>query len=230
MPELNCKIDGCDYSGSPQGLRSHVHGKKGDDDHREAAENRAHHDWYPAAYGLDEEGSDDDGRDDPGANPSDTPTEGGAERGSEGGRDGEGENTLETDPSEGGTESPDDVDEYAEQWEAVTTPTDDPSEGASGEGSDGEGDDTPESTPSEGGSDGGDGGLGAALVLGTGALALAVLLRGRGSNPSESPDESGDSIPDEEGADSGSGWSQDGGPTPIEGGDSDELTFTPTET
>jgi|GEM_PF-3090625 hypothetical protein len=234
MPELACKIDGCDYEGSPQGLRSHVHGKKGDDDHREAAETRAHHDWYPAAYGLDEEGSDDDGGDAPGATPSDDPPEGGSEGGSEEGSDGEGGDTLETDPSDGGTESPDEADEYGDQWEAVTTPSEGGSEGgsegASGEGSDDEGGDDPDATPSEGGSKGGSGGLGTALVLGTGALALAVLLRGRGSTPSESPDESGDAIPTEEGADSGSGWSQEGAPTPIEGTSTDEMDFTPTET
>jgi len=229
MTELACKIDGCDYGGTPQGLRSHVHGKKGDEAHEEAAENRAHLDWYPAAYGLDEESTDDDGGDNPDATPSDDPPEGGSEEGS----DGEGDDTLEADPSDGGTESPDDVDEYAEQWDAVTTPSDDPSEGgsegASDEGTDDDGADDPDATPSEGNSDGGSGGLGTALVLGTGALALAVLLRGRGSDGPESPDASTDAIPDENDAGSGSGWSQDGGPNPIEGGDSDEMTFTQTE-
>ena len=233
MPELACKIDGCDYSGSPQGLRSHLHGRK-DDEHVAAAEERRHHDWYPAAYGLD---VDDDGTDDPDEG-DDTPTEGGqsdpSEGGSEEGSDEEGDDTLETDPTEEGSESPDEGEEYRQQWEAASTPTEggesDPSEGGSTEGADGEGEDTLDSDPSDPSDEGGSGGLGTALVLGTGALALAVLLRGRGSTPSESPDVENEAVPDEVGTDSGSGWSQEGGPTPVEGDDSDEMTFTATET
>ena len=94
MTEHACKIDGCDYSGSPQGLRSHLHGRK-DDEHVDAAAARRHHDWYPVAYGLDEEGSDDEGGDEGGETPTETPTEGPNLDPSQGGSDGEGGDTLD---------------------------------------------------------------------------------------------------------------------------------------
>ena len=229
MPELACKIDGCDYAGTPQGLRSHLHGRK-DDDHVEAAADRRHHEWYPSAYGLDEEGTAAEGDDVGGDTPTETPSEGADPDPSEEGSDGEGGDTLDPDPSEGGTESPDEADEYAAQWEGADTPTETPSEGAdpdpSEEGTDGEGDDTPDSDPAEGGGMG----LGTALVLGTGALAVAVLLRGRGSDPTESPDATNPTDTQNEGNSEGSGWDQNGETTPIEGTDPDELEFTPTET
>jgi hypothetical protein len=225
MTELACKIDGCDYAGTAQGLRSHLHGRK-DDDHVEAAADRRHHEWYPSAYGLDEEGSAVERGDGGAETPSDDPDPGPSEEGS----DGEAEDTPDLDPSEGGTESPDEADEYAAQWEGADTPSETPSEGAdpdpSEEGSDGEGDDTPDSDPAEGGGMG----LGTALVLGTGALAVAVLLRGRGSDPTESPDATNPTDTQNEGGSGGSGWDQSGGSTPIEGTASDELEFTPTET
>ena len=218
MPELACKIDGCDYSGSPQGLRSHLHGRK-DDDHVDAAGDRLHHDWYPIAYGLDDEGTDDDRGDNPDATPSNDPPERASEEGSERGSDGEADDTLESTPSEGGSESPDPDDEYADQWEAVATQDEGPSEGGSEEGSeedsDGDGDDTPDATPSEGGSDGGSGGLGTALMLGTGALAVAVLLRGGGSDPTESPDATKDEDTQIEGGEEGG---ETPNMTPSEGG------------
>jgi len=196
MTELACKIDGCGYEGTPQGLRSHVHGKKGDEAHEEAAENRAHLDWYPAAYGLDEESTNEEGGDDPNPTPSEDTSQEGTKRGS----DEEADDTPEPDPSEGGTESPDEEDEYADQWDGVTNPSDNPAEGGSSGGSDEEGGSDPGLDPSEGGSKGGSGGLGTTLVLGTGALALAVLLRGRGSDAPESPDASTDAVPDKNGA------------------------------
>ncbi|TKX70941.1 hypothetical protein [Halorubrum sp. GN11GM_10-3_MGM] len=225
MPELACKLDGCDYAGTPQGLRSHLHGRK-DDDHVEAAKNRRHHDWYPTAYGLDEEGTADDGGEEGG----ETPSEWADLDPSEEGTDGEGADTLDSDPSEGGTESPDEADEYAAQWEGADTPEEAPSEGGSSdpseEGTDGEADDDPEETPSEGGGMG----LGTALVLGTGALAVAVLLRGGGSDPTESPDSTNPTDTRDEGGSGAAAWDQSGGSTPIEGTDTDEMKFTPTET
>ena len=225
MTELACKIDGCDYEGTPQGLRSHLHGRK-DDDHVEAAADRRHHEWYPSAYGLDEVGADDEG----GGTPTETPSEGATSDPSEESTGEEAEDTPDSDPSEGGTESPDEADEYAAQWEGVDTTTETPSEGADSDpsegGTDGEGDDTPESDPAEGGSMG----LGTTLVLGTGALAVAVLLRGRGSDPTESPDATNPTDTQNEGGSGGSGWDQSGGSTPIDGTDTDDMEFTPTET
>ncbi|WP_418283901.1 hypothetical protein [Halorubrum sp. DTA46] len=233
MPDLHCKIDGCDYSGSPQGLRSHLHGRK-DDEHVTAAADRRHHDWYPSDYGLDEEGTDDEEGDEGDEPPTETPSEGANLDPSEEGTDEEGANTLETDPSDGGTESPDEEDEYAAQWEGADTPDEDPSEGADPDpsegGTGGEGDDTPSTDPSEGTSDGGSGGLGTALVLGTGALAVAVLLRGRGSDPTESPDATNPDDTLDEGGEGGSGWDQDRGSDPFGGTDTDDLEYTPTET
>ncbi|WP_280585368.1 hypothetical protein [Halorubrum sp. Boch-26] len=229
MTELDCKIDGCDYSGSPQGLRSHLHGRK-DDEHVDAAADRNHHDWYPVAYGLDEEGTDDEGGGEEGETLTETPSEGADPDPSEEGSDGEGADTFETAPSDGGTESPDEEDEYAAQWDGADTPTETSSEGAdpdpSEEGSDREGADTPIDDPSEGGGMG----LGTALMLGTGALAVAVLLRGRESDPSESPDATNPTDTQNEGGSEGSAWDQSGGSAPIEGTNTDELEFTPTET
>ncbi|SFR59523.1 MULTISPECIES: hypothetical protein [Halorubrum] len=225
MPELACKIDGCDYEGTPQGLRSHLHGRK-DDDHVEAAADRRHHDWYPSAYGLDDEGTAVEGGDEGAESPSEGADPAPSEEGTgEGGGD-----TLDPDPSEGGPESPDEADEYAAQWEGADTPTETPSEGAdpdpSEEGTDGEGDDTPDPDPAEESGMG----LGTALVLGTGALAVAVLLRGRGSDPTESPDATNPTDTQNEGGSGGSGWDQSGGSTPIDGTDTDDMEFTPTET
>ncbi|EMA57153.1 hypothetical protein [Halorubrum lipolyticum] len=233
MPELACKIEGCDYEGSPQGLRSHLHGRK-DDEHVDAATDRLHHDWYPVAYGLDEARDDDEGGDEGGDTPSDDPPEDANSDPSEVGTGEGGADTLDPDPSDGGAESPDEADEYAAQWEGADTPSDDPPEdadpGPSEEGSDGEGDETPSSDPSEGAGPG----LGTALVLGTGALAVAVLLRGRGSDPTEGGTESPDATnPDDthdEGGRGGTGWGQDGGSDPFEGTDTDDMEYTPTET
>ena len=230
MPELNCKIDGCGYSGSPQGLRSHIHGKKGDDEHREAAENRDHHDWYPVAYGLDEESTDDEGDDEGDDTPTETPSEGADPAPSEGGSDGEGADTLDPAPSEGGAESPDEADEYEAQWEGADTPSDGGESAPSEEGTNGEGEDTPADTPSDPSDEGGSGGLGTALVLGTGALAVAVLLRGRGSDPTESPDATTDADTQNEDLKGASGWGKSEDAVPLEGTDADDMEFTPTET
>ncbi|WP_435074936.1 hypothetical protein [Halorubrum sp. HHNYT27] len=225
MTELACKIDGCDYAGTPQGLRSHLHGRK-DDKHVTAATDRSHHDWYPAAYGLDEEGIDDEGDE----TPTETPSEGADLDPTEEGTDQEGADTLDPDPSDGGTESPDEEDEYAAQWEGADAPDEGPSEGAnpnpSEEGTDEEDADTPDEDPAEGGGMG----LGTALVLGTGALAVAVLVGSRGSDPSESPDATNPDETAEEGGRGGTGWGQDGGSDPFEGTDTDDMEFTPTET
>lgn len=223
MTELDCKIEECEYSGSPQGLRSHLHGRK-DDEHVTAAADRRHHEWYPAAYGLDEEGDEGD----------ETPSEGADLDPSEEGTGEEGADTLDTDPSDGGTESPDEEDEYAAQWEGADTLDEDPSEGAdpdpSEEGTDEEDADTPDEDPSEGG--GVD--LGTALVLGTGALAAAVLVGARGSDPSdegtEPPDATNPDDTQDDGDDGGSGWDQDAGSDPFEGTDADDMEYTPTET
>ena len=225
MPEIACKIDGCDYSGSPQGLRSHLHGRK-DDEHVNAAADRRHHDWYPAAYGLDEEGTDDEGGDEGDDTPTETPSEGADPAPSEEGTDGESEDT----PTEEGSESPDEADEYEAQWEDADTPSDGDESPPPEGGSDGEGEDTPADTPSDPSDEGGSGGLGTALVLGTGALAVAVLLRGRGSDRAESPDATNPTDTRNEGGSGESGWDQSGGSTPIDGTDTDDMEFTPTET
>ncbi|WP_256402432.1 hypothetical protein [Halorubrum salinum] len=233
MTQLACKIEGCDYEGTPQGLRSHLHGRK-DDEHVNAAADRRHHDWYPTAYGLDEEDSADEGDNEGNDTPTETPSEGGNSDPSEEGTGEEGTDTRDPDPSDGSTESPDEEDEYAAQWEGAETPSDDPSQGGdldpSEEGTGEEGADTHSTDPSEG-----EGmGFGTALVLGTGALAVAVLLRGGESGPSdegtESPDATNPGDTHEVGPEGASGWEKSTGEVPLEGTDTDDMEFTPTET
>lgn len=57
MPDqLGCRVDGCDYTGTDVGLRNHVNSRaKNDADHREAGENAAYRDWYPDAFGVEED-------------------------------------------------------------------------------------------------------------------------------------------------------------------------------
>lgn len=160
--DLSCRVEGCDYTGTPVGLRSHVHGRS-DPEHSTAAEAAAWEEWYPEAYGeapetLDdepEEGPSDGGSDDPPKDPSD--------------------GTLETadDDPDGGPNGQD-SDEYADQYrqrETVdageATPVDDPGDGGSGPG------------------------LGV-LLAGAAGLAAAVLLAGTKSNGQRAPSGSSD--------------------------------------
>jgi hypothetical protein len=179
-----CNIDGCDYSGEPGGLRSHVSSTK-DEEHQAAREDRAWTDWYPDAYEAETQ-------DDEGGDPS---TEGS-----------EGVESTETDPEEtrskGGSEggstptegAPDPDEEYREQWE---TQESEGSEGGSdpSESGDGDSDDDPEETGDEGASKEGSKGSrkGAILALAAplGALLAAALAKtdddpdtGEGGDPS----------------------------------------------
>lgn len=144
---LDCKINGCDYTGEASGLRSHVHTKR-DDEHDEAAENEAWEDWHPKAYGQAPE------------EPEDPPAEG--------------EPEGEVPPDEGDSEGPpDDVAQQEALVEANVTPesgdgeeSDDPDETPSEGGTEG---------TEEGSEDPGRGGKALALLAGSAAVAFAAL-------------------------------------------------------
>lgn len=178
---LSCKIDGCDYSGSPIGLRSHVHGTS-DEQHTQAADADAWEDWYPAAYGIepDSDDSDDDDEPDPSDDGDDDPDpEGGA-------------GTAATTDSDDATPDVDpetvtgDADEYADQYRHTDDPEPDTVDAGTA---------TPvePDTPDSGGPNWG------VLIAGAAALAGAVLLSGRSSDSgADSPPTQGDhDVPDD---------------------------------
>jgi len=153
-----CQIDGCEYSGTPTGLRSHVGGTQ-DDAHRTARETQAYREWYP--------------RVDWSTNPPRPPAEGGgegeADQGDERSSDGT-DTAAASDPDEpsdsSGVEDP-----YTAQYEGGG---DGGSSGGSGTGS-----------AADGSSDGGRGGDDLPVGWGTivaGTAAVAHLLSRSGDD------------------------------------------------